>query len=188
MLIKSLFARLIGILVRPKQEWPVIHGEAAEEPNDIIRDYAFPLILICDLAMLVGLGESRHSVIIYGIAGFVLPILVLSLTSGILFSLASKYDGQTDRVAVTKLVAYSSSPIWLAMMFEASKMFSSALWLCGMLYGLVLYWIGLPVILKIPDEKRRVFFRILVLVVTFSNGISILILSAIRRLFVVGVG
>jgi hypothetical protein len=181
-------SKFFGLIRSPQQQWKMLRDEVQEEPNTVISDYALPLILISNLTMLAFAGESKHSVIVYGIAGFVLPFLVLTLTNGVVLRLARMFEAKADKMDVTKLVTYASAPLWLGMIFNPFETLSFVGWLGGLLYSLVLYSHGLQVLLEVPKAKQRSFLAIISMVVFLLNGISILVLSASYRVFVVGIG
>lgn len=188
MIFLTAISKFFGLIRSPRQQWQALRDEVLEEPNAVINDYALPLILISDLAMLAFAGTSRHIVIVYGIAGFALPVLVLTLTSGAVLRLASRFESTADKMEVTKLVTYASSPLWFGMIFNPFETLSLIGWFGGLLYSLILYKIGLPVMLDVPETKQRKFFGVISGVIVLLNVITILLTSAIYRVFIVGNG
>lgn len=186
MIFLTAISKLIGLLRSPRQQWKALQGEVLEDPNSVVNDYALPLILISDFLMLAFSGTSSHIVIVYGIAGFVLPVLVLTLTNGLVYKLAPKFESSADKGEVTKFVTYASSPLWIGTIFNPFETLSFIGWLGSVLYSLILYKTGLQVMLEVPETKQRKFFGVISGVIVLLNVITILLTSAIYRVFIVG--
>lgn len=63
-------------------------------------------------------------------------------------ALAPTFGGTKNQSNALKLVVYAMTPIWLAGVF----LLIPQLRILG-LYGLYLFWLGIPALMKAPDEK-----------------------------------
>jgi len=86
------------------------------------------------------------------VIGYVLGLGVLYVVSLIVNALAPTFDGQKDAVQALKLVVYSSTPVWIAGVLSLVPMLGMLTIIAG-LYGLYLLYVGLPVVMKNPEEK-----------------------------------
>ena len=66
-------------------------------------------------------------------------------------ALAPTFNGQKNQPNALKLAVYSMTPAWLAGIFSLIPGFR-VLGIVG-LYGLYLLWVGLPPLMKSPEEK-----------------------------------
>ena len=120
-------ARVVNIILRPEQEWPVIALEHAGW-QALLFGYLVPLALISPLAyggrVLLGGEGSFHD---FPTADAALRFVLLSASGGFLGSLMSVllmalalwlvvplYGGRRDFADAMKAVIYASTPVWLA--------------------------------------------------------------------------
>jgi len=158
----NLVERVKNILLQPRQEWPVIEAESTD-PGSLYTGYIMPLAAIPAAAGFVGasllgfgvLGVTYRVPILRGLTGAVVQyvgilvgVYVLAL---IIDALAPTFGGMKSRVQALKLAAYSSTASWLAGIFLLVPGLR-ALSILG-LYSLVLLYIGLPVLMKSPQDR-----------------------------------
>ncbi|TNE42071.1 MAG: YIP1 family protein [Sphingomonadales bacterium] len=161
----GLVERVKGIVLKPKEEWPVIEAESASISGLYMR-YAVILAAIPALA-----GFVRNAFIGYGAFGFsyrpgfglAIPMAisqyVMTLVSVAILALiadfvVTKFDGTANRLNAFKLSVYSATAAWLAGIFSAIPGLS-ILGLLG-LYSFYLLYTGLPVLMKVPQEKAGI--------------------------------
>jgi hypothetical protein len=169
----AILDRVRNIILSPKTEWLAIDQEQ-ETPVSLLTKYVIPLLLIGALAAFIGYG-------FIGLDSFFLKIkgirwgawfAIRQLASGILGyfiatyvidSLAPSFSSEKNLGKSAQLVAYASTPSWIAAFFLVLPTLS-ILGLFG-LYGIYLFYAGLPVLKKTPDDKRIVYMVIAALLV-----------------------
>ncbi|QJA05398.1 YIP1 family protein [Thermosulfurimonas marina] len=168
------FQRVKRIVFSPREEWPVIESEDLSL-SDLYGRYALILIGASSLAKALGLflfgfpmghmGVNLPGPLLVGQALFEVLVQTanLLLASLVVHYLAPHFGGESDFLAANKLVVFSSTPGWLGGLlgiFPPLRIFE---WLFG-LYGLYLFYLGAPVILKISPEKKGLFLAICLVV------------------------
>ncbi|HEX2763588.1 MAG TPA: Yip1 family protein [Allosphingosinicella sp.] len=159
----SLVDRARNIILKPKSEWPVIDAEPATI-GGIYRGYVMILAAIPVVAGLVGMLVFGMSVLgityrpspVYAIVSAVIQYL-LSLGSCyvlalIIEALAPTFGGTKDRVKAFKVAAYGATAGWLAGILAIVPALALIGALLG-LYSLYLYYTGLPVLMKVSNDK-----------------------------------
>jgi hypothetical protein len=159
----DIVSRIKNIITTPQTEWAVISSEPTDPPT-LYTSYIIPLAAIPPVATFLGL-------LIFGVGGFRFPIgtLIVSLivsyilalvmvgVLGFIFAkLAPSFGGQDDVNQGLKLAAYSMTASWIAGIFAIIP-FLGLLALIGGLYSLYLLYLGVPVLMKNPQEKTLVY-------------------------------
>ena len=154
--------RIKNILLSPKTEWPRIDAEPMTEQG-IFTSWVVPLAAIGPLCGLIGqqvfgLGAFGYSwkpslgfSITTAVTGYVLSLIGTFLVAKIIDALAPTFNGTKNPVAAMKVTAYSWTAAWLAGVFSLIPMLG-ILGIVG-LYSLYLLYLGLPVLMKAPQEK-----------------------------------
>ncbi|MGA7981722.1 MAG: Yip1 family protein [Chromatiaceae bacterium] len=192
----KLIDRVKKILLQPKTEWDVIAAETATTA-DLYRGYIAPLAAIGPVASFVGLslvgvnlpfaGTYRAPIgsgITTAITAYVFALAAVYVLALIVNAFATTFGGEKNQLQALKVVAYSSTPGWVAGVLQVLPMLG-ILALFASLYGIYLLYLGLPVLMKSPPEKAG---RYTVVVVLCAIGLSILIavLAGIGRHGAVG--
>jgi hypothetical protein len=158
----SLVERAKNILVSPKTEWPRIDAEPATIAG-IYTGYVLILAAIGPICMLIGqqvfgysaLGISWKPPIAYSVTWavltYVLSLVSIYVLALIIDGLAPSFGGAKDQVKAFKVAAYSWTAAWLAGIFQIVPMLA-ILGIVG-LYSLYLLYLGLPVLMKAPQDK-----------------------------------
>lgn len=185
----ALMERAKNILFQPKQEWPVIDAEQTTV-GALYTGYIVPLAAIGPVASLIGwsvLGMRIPFVgamkipISYGLrmaliqyAGTLVGTYVLAL---IIDALAPTFGGQKNQIQALKVAAYSATAAWVAGIFGLIP----ALAILGLLglYSLYLLYLGLPILMKSPQDKAM-GYTVVVIVVAIVLAI---VIQAITRQF-----
>jgi hypothetical protein len=159
----NLVDRAKNIITRPKLEWPVIDAEPSTIA-DIYRSYVVILAAIPAVAGAVGqivfgfrffgivYRPSPVHVIVQAVIQYLLTLASVYLLALIVEALAPTFDGTKDRVKAFKLAAYGATAGWLAGIFGIFPSLALIGALLG-LYSLYLYYVGLPVLMKVPQDK-----------------------------------
>ena len=168
--------RIKNILLTPKAEWTVIAGETA--PNgDILKSYVLPLAAIPAIAGFIGGSLIGHSMPFIGgtyrvpivagvglaIFGFVMAIVGVYILSFIVNALASTFAAEKSDTQAFKLVVYSSTAGWLGGVFHLIPGLG-ILAVLASLYGIFLLYLGLPRLMKCPEDKAIGYTAVIVVV------------------------
>lgn len=163
----ALVDRIKHVILRPKLEWPVIEAERATVKS-IFVPYAVILTAIGPVAELIGsqlfpvrlfgvvYRPDIFSAMVQAVVGWGLALLAVFLVSLIIDGLAPSFGGTKDRVQATKVAVYAMTPVWVAAIFN---LLPSIAWLGGLLglYGFYLLYLGLPGLMKAPQDKGLIY-------------------------------
>jgi hypothetical protein len=153
----NLFERVKGILVDPKREWQVI----AREPGEmtlLFANYVAPLAAIpavCGLIGWVVVGAPLGTGIAITLLRYVLTFVAVYLFALIIDALSPTFEGEKNFEGALKLAAYSLTPLWLTGIFLLIPGLGF-LRLLG-LYGVYLLWLGLPPLMRAPEQKSLAY-------------------------------
>jgi hypothetical protein len=159
----NLSERVKGILLKPKLEWQTISGEATTIP-ELYKTYVAVLAAIGPVATIIGMsivgfrlpfvGSFRVPIttsIASGIIHYILTLVGVYVLALIIDGLAPKFSGEKNINQAFKVAAYSYTPGWVVGVLWIIPSLSP-LGILG-LYGLYLLYLGLPVLMKSPQEK-----------------------------------
>jgi Yip1 domain len=158
--------RIKNICLTPKTEWSVIDTETPNTAS-LITGYVLPLAAIGAVA-----GFVNHSVIgttipfsgvtfrtpmlmglamiVFTIVMAVVSVFVLSL---IIDALAPSFGGQKSFPQALKVAVYAYTPAWIAGIFNIIPWVGWLLAFLLALYSLYLLFLGLPALMKNPEDK-----------------------------------
>jgi hypothetical protein len=169
----NLTERAKNIIFQPNDEWPVIEKETPSVA-DLYTSYIMPLAAIGPLAAIIGLsfigirsplgGAYRLSLgasIAHAVVTYVLALASVYVLGLVIDALAPTFNGTKNSMQALKLAAYSSTPAWLVGIFNLVPALGF-LQIFG-LYSLYLLYLGLPVLMKSPEEKRLGYTVVVVL-------------------------
>jgi hypothetical protein len=169
--------RAKAILVDPLAEWAAIEKESGDAAF-LLSHYVvllalvpalFGFIGVCVIGVVVpGTGTVRASLFdgLFGaIFGYVLTCATVLLLAIVMDFAAPLFGGRRDFDGACKLAVYSFTPVWLAGTFLILPGLRF-LTLTGF-YGVYVLWLGVPRLLKVPEE-RSYLFAILVAVCAFA--------------------
>lgn len=170
----GLVDRVKNILLAPKTEWPVIAGETSST-GELMGGYVAPLAGVAVLCGFVGqsiVGMSLPFVGTYrtpilagiGVAvfSFAMAFVGIFILSLIINALAPTFGGEKNSAQAMKVAVYSYTPAWIAGILGIIP----ALGLIGVvisLYGLYLLYLGLPRLMKNPEEKSIGYTAVVVI-------------------------
>ena len=170
---KPLVERAKNIIMRPKDEWPRIDAEPATI-GGIYKSYAMILAAIPPLAGLIGalvfgysfLGITYRppvgSAVGFAVVQYVLSLVGIYVLALIIDALAPTFKGTKDTLKAFKVAAYSWTAAWIAGIFNIIPSLS---WLSLLgLYSLYLLYLGLPRLMRVPEDKALGYTVVTVLV------------------------
>jgi hypothetical protein len=178
----GLIARVKSILLQPKPTWGAIDAEPATV-SGIYKGYVIPLAAIPAIcgalgSMLIGYGAFGIHVrvgpvqaIVQGVITYVMGLVGVYVISLIIDALAPTFSGTKDPVKAFKVAAYSYTPSYVAGVLMLLPSLSPLALLAG-LYGLYLLYLGLPRLMKTPEDKALPYVG-LVIVAAVVVGIVV---------------
>ncbi len=188
----GLVDRVKNIIMTPKPEWDRIAGEPANV-STLYTGYVLPLAVISALCAFVGtvfIGILGFRIgIVPGLVGAVLQVVMALIgvfaLAFITNALAPTFGSQPDMGQAHKLAAYSSTAGFLAGVFMIFPPLA-VLGIVG-LYSLVLLYLGLPRLMKTPEDKRIGYF-LTIIVVCIVVGVVLNVVMMSVRGFIPGYG
>lgn len=177
----SIVDRAKNIILKPVDEWNVI----AEEPatvSGIFTNYAMILAAIPLFAGILftgalgmsaggmgGLGGGAMAMGFTAVAGmavigYILSMVTLYLMSMIVNSVSPSFNGKSDLTQSTKLMAYASTPTWVAGLVGWVPIVGGLVALAAIAYVVYLIYLGLKPVLGVPQEKVAGFTVVIVLI------------------------
>jgi hypothetical protein len=183
----ALMDRAKKILLTPKDEWPVIDTEQASV-GSLYTGYIIPLAAIGPIASIIGwslfgmrlpfVGSMRIPIgfgIRNALISYVLGLVGVFVLALIIDALAPTFGGQKNQIQALKVAAYSYTAAWVGGIFGLIPALAILGLLAG-LYSLYLLYLGLPVLMKAPQEKAAGYTAVVIvvaLVLYFVIGIIV---------------
>jgi len=171
----SLMARAKNILLQPKTEWPVIAGEQATT-GSLYTGYIIPLAAIGPAASIIGwsvfgfsvpfVGAIRYPIGISvrnGVVIYALSLVGVFVWALIIDALAPTFGGQKNQIQALKTSAYSYTAAWVGGIFSLFPSIA-LLGLLALLYSFYLLFLGLPVLMKAPEDKAVGYTAVVIIV------------------------
>lgn len=190
----NLVDRVQAILLKPKDTWPVIAGEAGDVAS-IYKTYLVYLAAIPAIATFIGFslvgagafGVSFRVPIVSGlvnmVVGFVLSLAMIYVLSLIANALAPTFKGEKNQLNAFKLVAYGSTAGLVGGVFNLLPSLSM-LGVLAALYSIYLLYTGIPVLMKAPEDKALGYTAVLIV----CGIVASMIVGAVSALFTSGPG
>jgi uncharacterized membrane protein len=193
----NLQTRVINILSKPAQEWPVIASESTDVAA-LYKEYIIPLAAIPAICGFLGMtligvtvpfmGQMRTP-IASGLAGlivgYVLSLVGIFLAAFIVDKLAPSFQSSGGIVQALKMVAFASTPSWVAGVLQLLPLLGMLAMLAA-LYGVYLFYVGLPSVMRTPPDKvipYMVVSAIVIIVISVvTASISGIFMSASRMM------
>ena len=156
--------RIKNICLKPNAEWPVIAAETTTT-KDLILGYVVPLAAIGPIAAFIGgtvIGRSLpfigsyHVPMVAGLTlavfSYIMSIVGIFVLSFIINALAPSFGGEKSSAQALKVAVYSYTPMWVAGVLNLLTALGLLAVIAGC-YGLYLLYLGLPRLMKAPQEK-----------------------------------
>ncbi len=187
---RDLKTRVINILTKPKEEWPVINFEstsvASLYSNYIAILAAIPIVAGFIKMALLGISvfgiTGRVGILsglISAIVSYALSLIGIYVAALVIEKLAPAFQSQGDTVQAMKLVAYAYTAAWLSGVFNLLPYFGTLIIFAGAIYSIYLFYLGLPVLMKTPQDKVVVYMIVSAVVVIVIYFVIALIAGAI---------
>jgi hypothetical protein len=182
--------RIKGILLKPKEEWQTISGETTTIP-ELYKTYIIILAAIGPVASVIGMsivgislpfvGSFRIPIttsIASAVAHYILTLVGVYILALIIDALAPTFLGEKNINQAFKVATYSYTPGWIVGIFALIPALS-ILGILG-LYGLYLLYLGLPILMKSPQEKSLGY----TVVVILAAIIIFVVIGVVSRTFI----
>lgn len=176
-------SRAFGMLLRPDATWGRI-AEAPSDPGALMRRYVAPLAaipVVCGAAGAmvfgfnianVGVRMSLLGLLLGAVAGYLLTLLAVWALATFIDLTAPAFGGQRGRTEAMNLVAYGGTASWLGGAAEAYPSLGIPVGILAGLYSLYAIYLGLPKLMRIPDDRRLTAFAAVL--------VAILLLAVLR--------
>ncbi len=177
----------------PKTEWPVIAPEPTTAPQ-LYVGYVVPLALLAALMGFLRMsvlgvnsafgGSFRMPIssgLTYTVMMFVSALFGVLVVALIINALAPTFSGTKDQRQALKVAAYSLTPAMLSSVLALSPILATLLQLLAGLYGIYVLYLGLPVLMRSPQEKAF-GYTASVVICTILVGIVFAVLSTVAHI------
>ncbi|MBI4194441.1 MAG: YIP1 family protein [Betaproteobacteria bacterium] len=165
------------IMLEPKAAWAEIAPEPTD-PKTLYTSYVVILAIIPAVASFlslllftgpfgvrVGFGVALTSAVMQ----YVLSLVMVFVVAFIADALAPGFDGHKDLNQALKLTAYAMTAAWVAGAFVIVPWIGWLLSLIGTLYSLYLFFLGVPLLMRVPEQKAVVYTVVVVVVAILVN-------------------
>ena len=181
-----LLQRAKAILLQPREEWPVIEGEATSIAS-LYKSYIIPLAAIGPVAGFIhavvfgnsffGITHrpSFMSALSSAVVSYIFTLIGVFLIALVIDFLAPRFGGTANRNNAFKLAAYSATAAWIAGAFQLIPGLGM-LTILG-LYGLYLLYVGIPVLMKAPEDKAVIYTVAIVVIGAIAGMIFSVVLA-----------
>lgn len=192
--------RVKNTLLSPRSEVQVIDAEPATV-SSLYTGYIAPLAAIPVICQAIGWsligisipfvgGHYRVPIgtsIIRAVVTYVLMLIGVYIGAFIVDALAPTFSGTKNMVQALKVIAFSATPVWIVGIFNLIPALG-IISLLGLLYGLYLLYLGLPVLMKSPADKAA-GYTVVVIIACFIVGVIIsVIVGALGFTAMAGMG
>jgi len=173
----DIVTRVKNICLTPNTEWPVIAGETTPA-GPLITGYVVPLAAIGAVAGLIG-GTPIVTGVVVAVFSFVMAIVGCFVLSLIINALAPTFGAQPNSEQALKVAVYSYTPAWVAGVLQIIPALGILGLLAG-LYSIYLLYLGLPRLMKNPEDKSIAYTAVVVVCAI----VLAIVIGAIGGLFV----
>ncbi|MEW5975414.1 MAG: Yip1 family protein [Acidobacteriota bacterium] len=152
----DLQTRVTRIITKPALEWPVIASESTTV-KQLYTDYilllaAIPVLCLLVRRILVGRGLWLQEGLSHLVVQYLFALAGVYVAAFVIEKLAPSFQSSGTTIDALKLVAYASTPGWIAGVLLLLPGLGALSILAG-LYGIYLFYLGLPFLMKTPKEK-----------------------------------
>jgi hypothetical protein len=180
---KSLIDRVKAIILSPKTEWDVIDNEPGTI-GGIYTSYVMILAAIPPICLAIGLiffmprpsaevaalGQAfgvpvitTGSIIVGAVVQYVLGLVGVYVMSLIIDTLAPNFGGTKDPLKAFKVAAYYPTAAWVAGLLYIIPLLGLLALIAG-IYSLYTLYLGLPKLMRVPQDKAVGYFVVTLVV------------------------
>ena len=187
----NVIERAKAILLKPAETWPVIDAEPATVAS-IYKDWLVILLAIPAVCHFIGMsvvgsgmfGFSYRVPILWGlermVVGYLLSLGVVFLLALLVDALAPTFGGTKNQVAALKVVAYglAASCVGGVLLLVPNGLLM-LLYIAAMCYGIYLFYLGLPVLMKCPKEKAAGYTAVVIVIAIVAGVVLSVVLGVL---------
>ncbi len=165
--------RAKSVCLTPADTWNTVAAEASTT-SQLLTGYVAPLAAASAAAQFVGLSIVGVSVGLLGtyrvpfarglglaITSFVLALVGVFVLGAIIDALAPSFGASKSPQQANKVAAYAFTPAWVASIAQILPALGVIAAL-GALYSLYVLYLGLPKLMKCPEEKAVAYTAVVV--------------------------
>ena len=175
------------MIFTPVAGWRAV-GEERGTVRTLLLSFVLPMALIPAAASFIGYGFVGVDGLLFRVSGLywgavmainslITSVAVYLLGTYIVDRMAPGFGAVRKPGRSAQLVAYSSTPAWVAGIFYAVPSLQEGVVLG--LYGVYLFYLGIPLLKRMPDDQRVAF--------TISSAIVIIILRFLIGLLLINI-
>jgi hypothetical protein len=193
----NLQTRVMNILTKPKEEWPVIAAETTGVAA-LYQNYIAILAAIPPIASFIGMTLIGVTVPILGtyrvgfahgltstVLQYVLGLIGVYIAAFVIDKLAPTFQSESSTIQALKLVAYASTPAWVAGVLNIIPALG-ILGILGGLYGIYLFYLGVMPLMKTPSDKVIPYMVVSAIVVIIVMVVMSVVAGALAGAFFAG--
>ena len=167
--------RIKNILLTPKSEWDVIAAETTPT-NTIIMSYVLPLAAVAAIAGFIGMSVIGMSMpfagtyrvgfvggLVAAIFQVVMAVVMVFVLAFIIDALAPTFGATKSMPQAIKVAAYAYTPVWVVSVLKIIPMLGVVVLLAA-IYAIYLLYLGLPRLMKGPEDKAAGYTAVVVVV------------------------
>jgi len=159
----DLVSRVKELLTDPTVAWKTIESEPSET-GALLKNYvailaAIPAVCGFIGASIIGVRSQRTGLVVglvSAIGSYILTFVGVFVTAIVIDALADKFGGRKNFNNAFKIATYAPTAACVAALFLAIPILS-VLSVLG-LYTFYLIYTGLPILMKVPEEKSLGYF------------------------------
>ncbi len=184
----GMIGRIQRLMLKPKDEWSAIDADPMTVQG-ILMGWVAPLAAIGPAARLIQGQVFPMSVfgvtwrppligaIVTAVLTWVLAIASTYVWALIIDALAPSFGGTKSQISALKAAAFSGTAAWICGIFGILP-FLGILAILG-LYSIYLFWVGGPMLMKVPQDKAPGFIIVSIIVGAVAMVVASMIALAI---------
>ena len=184
----GMIGRIQRLMLKPKDEWPAIDAEPMTVQG-ILLGWVAPLAAIGPAARLIQGQVFPMSVfgvtwrppligaIVTAVLTWALAIASTYVWALIIDALAPSFGGTKNQISALKAAAFSGTAAWICGIFGILPLLG-ILGILG-LYSVYLFWVGGPILMKVPQDKAPGFIIVSIIVGAVAMVVASMVAIAI---------
>jgi hypothetical protein len=172
----NIVQRVKNIILTPRTEWDAIAAEPTP-PKQLVIGYVLPLAAIGAIAIF--LGAAIFGSFLFGLVMGVWHLVVIAISvllcGFVIDALAPSFAGQKNLEQALKVAAYSFTPSLVGAVLLIIPFLGPLVLFLVSLYCLYVMYLGLPRLMKNPEDKTIVYELVVVLVTVVVSWILFII-------------
>ena len=184
----GMIGRIQRLMLKPKDEWPAIDAEPMTVQG-ILLGWVAPLAAIGPAARLIQGQVFPMSVfgvtwrppligaIVTAVLTWLLAIASTYVWALIIDALAPSFGGTKNQISALKAAAFSGTAAWICGIFGILPLLG-ILGILG-LYSVYLFWVGGPILMKVPQDKAPGFIIVSIIVGAVAMVVASMVAIAI---------